>query len=154
HPPMHRVGLVTFNEPWLVAVALHELRELLARNAREHGRARNLVAIEVQDRQHCTVTRRVQELVRVPSGSERTGLGLTVADDARGDEAGIVEHGAKRMRDRVTELAALMNRARHLGRDMAWNATRKRELAKETLQAGLVARNIGIQLAIRAFKIC
>jgi hypothetical protein len=49
----------------------------------------------VEDRQHGAVGRRVEELVAVPAGGERAGLGLAVADDAGDDQVGIVERRAE-----------------------------------------------------------
>ena len=77
-----------------------ELPELLARNAREHGRACDLVAVQVQDRQHGAVARRVDELVRMPAGRERTRLRFAVADDAGDDQVGVVEDRAVGVRER------------------------------------------------------
>ena len=51
-------------------------------DAREDRRVGDLVAVEVQDRQHGAVACRVEELVRVPAGRQRPGLRLAVADDA------------------------------------------------------------------------
>jgi hypothetical protein len=45
----------------------------------------------MQDRQHGAVGYRIEELVRVPCGGQRTGLRLAVADDAGDYEIGIVE---------------------------------------------------------------
>jgi hypothetical protein len=50
----------------------------------------------------------MQELVGVPARRERTRLGLAIADDARDDELRIVECGAERVRQRVTELASFV----------------------------------------------
>ena len=60
------------------------------------------------------VAARAEELVRVPARRERPRLRLAVADDARDDEIGIVEHRAERVAERITQLAALMDRARAL----------------------------------------
>ncbi len=126
---------------------------LLARNAREHGRACDLVTVEVQDRQDRTVPRRIQELVGVPARGERARLRLAVADDARRDQPRVVEHRAVRMLERVTELAAFVDRPRHLGRHVTRYSARKRELPEQPLHAGFVHRNIRIQLAVRAFQV-
>ena len=83
-----------------------------SRDAREEAGVGDLVAVQVQDRQHRAVARRVEELVRVPAGGERAGLGLAVADDAGDDQVGVVERGAVGVRQRVAELAALVDRAR------------------------------------------
>lgn len=61
----------------------------------------------------------------MPRGRERPGLRLAVADHASHDQARIVEGGAESVHQRVTQLAALMDRARRLGRDMAGDAARK-----------------------------
>ena len=68
--------------------------QLVARDAGEHGRVGDLVAVEVQDRQHRAVACRVEELVRVPARGQRPGLGLAVADDAGDEQVGVVERGA------------------------------------------------------------
>ena len=69
----------------------------------------------MQDRQHRAVGARVEELVRVPAGGERPGLGLAVADDAGDEQVGVVEGGAVGVGERVAELAALVDRARVSG---------------------------------------
>ena len=66
----------------------------------------------MQDRQHRAVGDRVEELVRVPGGGERAGLGLAVADHAGDDQVGVVEHRAERVAERVAQLAAFVDRAR------------------------------------------
>ena len=63
--------------------------------------------------------RGVQELVRVPARRERSGLGLAVADHAGDEQVGVVERRAVRVRERVAELAALVDRAGRLRRDVA-----------------------------------
>jgi hypothetical protein len=60
-------------------------------DAREDGRIGDLVAVEVEDRQHGAVADRIDELVGMPGGGERPGLRLAVADHARDDELGVVE---------------------------------------------------------------
>ena len=75
----------------LVSIAAHQRLELVLRDAGEDGRVRDLVAVQVQDRQHCAVGTRVQELVGVPARRERAGLGLAVADDAGNQQVRIVE---------------------------------------------------------------
>ena len=67
----------------------------------------------------------------MPARRERARLGLTVAHDARDDEIGIVERGAERVADRVPELAAFVDGARRLGRDVTRHTAGKRELAEQ-----------------------
>ena len=62
-------------------------------------------------------------------GRQRAGLGLAVADDAGDDQVRVVEGRAVGVRQRVAELAALVDRAGRLGRDVAGDAAGERELA-------------------------
>ena len=150
---VHRRGLVAFDEIRRVAVASKERVELLAADAREHRRSGDLVAVEVQDRQHGAVVRRIEELVGVPGGGQRPRLRLAVADDAGDEQVGVVEGGAVRVRQGVAELAAFVHRARRLGRVVAWNAAGEGELGEESLQARFILGDLGIDLAVRAFEV-
>jgi hypothetical protein len=136
-----------------VAVTLEQRDELGLRDPREHGRVRDLVAVQVQDRQHDTVGLGVDELVRVPARRERAGFSLAVADDAAHDQPGVVEDGAVGVRQRVAELAALVDRPGRLGRGVARDPARERELAVELLQAGLVERDVRVQLAVGPLEV-
>src|SRR5207247_7879264 len=100
-------------------------------NASEHGRIRDLVPIQMQDRDYGSVTRRVDELRRVPARRERPGLRLSVADDAEHHKVRIIEGGTVGVRQRVAELAALVDGAGGFGRDVARAASGKRELPKQ-----------------------
>ena len=71
------------------------------------------------------------------------GLGLAVTDDAGHDEIGVVERGAMGVREGVAELAALVDRARGLGRDVAGHAAREREPAEQVLHPGRVPGHAG-----------
>ena len=71
----------------LPAVAAQQLLELVAPDPRQQGRVGDLVAVQVQDRQHGAVVHRIEELVRMPGGRQRPGLGLAVADDAGDDQS-------------------------------------------------------------------
>ena len=150
---VHGVRLVALDEQRPVAVALEERDELVLRDAREDGRVRDLVAVQVQDRQHRAVGLRVEELVRVPARRERPGLRLAVADDARDEQVGVVERGAERVRERVAELAALVDRARRLGRDVARDPAGERELPEEPAQSFLVVADVRVDLAVRALEV-
>ena len=55
----------------LIAHAVEELVELFVGDAGQDGRVGDLVAVEVQDRQHDTVGARVDELVGLPAGGQR-----------------------------------------------------------------------------------
>ena len=141
------------DEERLVAVAAHELAELCLGNARENGRARDLVAVEMQDRQHRAVGTGIQELVGVPTRRERAGLGLAVADDAGNEQVGVVVRRTVRMHECVAELTAFVDRAGCFRRDVARDPTGKRELAEELAQTFLVLTDVGVHLAVGSFEI-
>ena len=153
HQLMHCRGIVAFDEMRKVAVAAHEMVELVVRNAREHGRIGDLVAVEVQDWQHGAVARGIEELVGMPARGERPRLGLPVTDDAGDDQVRIIESRAMRVRKRIAEFAAFVDRAWRLGRHMARNSAGKRKLGEEALHALLVPGNIRIDFAVGPLEI-
>src|ERR1035438_2007884 len=79
-------------------------------DAGQHGWVANLVAIEVQDRQHGSVGNWVQKLVGLPCGGQRPRFRFAVADNARDDQTGIVECRPESMADRIPQFAAFVNR--------------------------------------------
>jgi len=111
-----------------VAVTRQESVELLGRDPCKHGRIRDLVSVQMQDRQHRAVDPRVQELVGMPTRCERSGLGLAVSDDAGDEQVGVVEGGAVGVCEGVAELSALVDRAGRLRRGVARDSAREREL--------------------------
>ena len=135
------------------AVAVEERVELVVGDAGEHRRVRDLVPVQVQDRQHGAVADRVQELVRVPRRRERARLRLAVSDDARDNQVGVVVGGAVGVRERVAELAALVDRAGHLGRGVARDPPREGELAEELLHALGVLGDVRVQLVVRPLEV-
>ena len=122
-------------------------------NAGEHGRVRDLPAVQVQDREDGAVPRRVEELVRVPARRHRPGLGLAVADDAGDEKLRVVEGRAEGVRERVSELAALVDRPRRLGRDVAGDAAGEGELAEQPPQALRVLGDALVELAVGALEV-
>ena len=150
---VHGVGLVAGDEDRVIPVPVEEREELALGDAREHRRVRDLVAVQVEDRQDRPVALRIDELVGVPARRERPGLRLAVPDDAHGKQIRVVEHCAVRVRKRVAELPALMNRSRRLRSDMARDAAWKRELPEQTAEPLFVLADVGVQLAIRSFEV-
>ncbi len=153
HRLVHRHRIVAFDEPGRVAEAGEVGLELGAGDSRQHRRARDLVAVEMQDRQHRAVARRIEELVRLPACGERSRFCLAVADDAGHQQFRIVEGGAVRMRERVAELAALVNRPGRFRGDVARDAAGKGKLLEEVLHPGFVLRHLRIALGVGAFEI-
>ena len=146
-------GSSPVDEARRVAVALEQRAQLVLGDAGQHRRVGDLVAVEVQDRQHGAVARRVEELVRVPARGQRPGLGLAVADDAADEQVRVVERGAVGVHERVAELAALVDRARRLGRDVARDAAGEGELAEQLAHALRVARDVRVDLGVGALEV-
>ena len=153
HELVHLHRVVALDEIRRVTVAAKQRFQFVVRNARQHRRAGNLVAVQMQDRQHRAVVHRIEKLVRVPAGGERAGFRFAIADDAGDEQVGIVERRAESVRQRVTQLAALMNRAGCLRRDVARNAAGKGELFEQPLHPVFILRDVGIDFAVGAFQV-
>ena len=93
------------------------------------------------------------ELVGVPAGGQRPGLGFTVADDARDEQVGVVERGAVRVHEGVAELAALVDGAGRLGSDVARDAAGEGELPEQSAQAFRVLRDVRVGLGVGALGV-
>src|SRR5439155_15506708 len=145
---MHLRRLVPLDEVGMIAAAAQELLQLLATDACRDGRVGDLIAIEVQNRQNGPVASRIEELVAVPPGRERSGLRLAIADNAGNQEIRVVEDGAVSMTERVAQLASFMDGTGRFRRHMAGNAAGKGELLEEPLQSWFILCHVGIQLAV------
>src|SRR5256885_8314722 len=89
----------------------------------------------------------------MPACGQWTGFGFAVANNARGDQVGIVEYRPISVCKRITQLASFMYRARRFGGDVAWNAAGKRKLLEQPLHPTGVLRDVRINLAVRSFQI-
>ncbi len=121
-------------------------------DAGEDGGVGDLVAVQVQDGQHRAVGLRVYELVELPAGGERAGLGLAVAHYAGGDEPGVIGDGAEGVREAVAQLAALVDGARGLGRDVRRDAAGEGELLEQPLHALAIAGYVRVDFLIAAVQ--
>ena len=153
HASVHVGGLAAFEDARSVAIALKQAEQLVLVDARQKAGIRDLVAVEVQDRQHGAVGGRVEELVRVPTCGAGPGLGFAVADDAAGDQVGVVEDGAVGVQQAVSELAALVDRSGRFGRRMARHAIRPGELVEQLPETGDIEGDLGVELAVGAFEV-
>src|SRR5579872_7540033 len=116
---MHGRWIVTLDEIRLVATALEQLRQFLMADASQDGWTGDLVPVQMEDRDHGAIARGVEKLVGMPARRERASLRFAVANHAECEQIGIVERGAIGVQQRVTQLAAFVNRARRLGSNMA-----------------------------------
>ena len=138
----------------LVAVADHQGPQFVLGDAGQHRRIGDLVAVEVQDRQHHAVLGGVAEFVGVPSGGQRTGFGFAVADHGRHQQVGVVERGPVGMRQRVAELTPLVDRAGSLGCHVRGNTAGERELPEQPAHPLGVGGDVGVDLAVGAVQVC
>ena len=152
HLLMHLGRLAALHEARLPAAAPEEALHFLMAHAGEDGGVGDLEAVQVQDGQHRAVGNGVHELVAVPGGSQRAGLGLAVAHHAGGDQAGVVRHGAEGVGQRIAQLAALMDGAGGLRRHMAGDTAGEGEPLEELFHAVLIPGDIGIDLGIAAVQ--
>jgi len=130
HPLVHRLGLIAFDEVGRVSITAKQRLQLVAADAGQHCRAGDFVAVQVQDGQHRPIMDRIEKLVRVPTGRQRSGLGLAVADHADDQQIGIVERRAVGMGQGVAQFSAFVDRPGRFGRGVAGNSTRKGKLGK------------------------
>ena len=85
------VGIVSLNEIGSVTVTPEELVQFFMTDASQHGGSGYLVTIQMQDGQYGSITNRIEEFVRVPTGGHWTGFRLTVTNNAGYYQAGVVE---------------------------------------------------------------
>lgn len=152
HGAVHLGRVVTGHVNRRVAVAPHQRVEFRPGKAGQDGGIGDLVAVEVEDRQHGPVVDGVEELVGVPGGGQRPGLRLAVADHTHDHQAGVVERRAVGVGEAVAQLAALVNGARDLRGDVTGHTTREGELAKHPLHAGEIHGDVRIDLAVGALQ--
>src|SRR6202011_5626349 len=101
------------------------MAQLALGDSRQHRGVCDLPAIQVEDGKHGAVGDRVEELVRMPAGSEWARLRFTVPNHTEDLEVRVVEGGAIGMRKRVPQLAPFVDRSGRLRRIMAGDATRE-----------------------------
>ena len=150
---MHRLRVVARDDVWLVAVGVEQRGHVVVGLPPEHRGAADLVAVEVEDRQHGAVAGRVEVADRLPRPFERPGLGLAVADHARRDQVRVVEHRAEGVHERVAQLAALVDRAGCGHADVAGHATGGRELPEQVAHARGVEGRVGVDLGVGALEV-
>ena len=89
----------------------------------------DLVAIEMQDRQHRAIGHRIEKFVGMPGRRQRPGFRFAVADHASNDQIRIIEHRAERMAQRIPQFAAFMNRPRASPARHGWESRRETKTA-------------------------
>jgi hypothetical protein len=147
---VHVGGVVAGHQHRVPAVAAEHHVEVVLGYSYEHCGVGDLVAVQVQHREHRAVPARVEEPAAAPGRGQRPRLRLAVADDGGDHEIWVVEGSAEGVGERVPELTALVDRAGHLGGDVARDTAGKAELLEQPLHARLVQGGAGIGLGPRA----
>ena len=150
---VHQLGIIALHRVRRVPVAAQQRLELIVRDPGQHRRVGDLVTVQVQDRQHRPVPGRIEELIRVPAGSQRPGLGLAVADHARHEQVRVVERRPVGMHERVPELAALMDGARRLRRHVRGDAAGEGELPEQPGHPRGVLGDARVELAVGSLEV-
>src|SRR5277367_1246569 len=150
---MHALGFVTLDKVWFVAISGEQMSQFFITETPKHGRICDLVAIQMQDGQYRTVPSRIEKLIGMPTGGQRTGFGLTVSDNAAGQQIRIIENRPIGMRDGVPQFPAFVNRPWSLRRSVAWDSPGKRELLKQFAHPLFVLLNVRIELSVSALEI-
>ena len=150
---VHRRRIVARDDDGVVPVGAEQADDVFVVGAAEHRRSADLVAVEVEDRQHRAVAVRVEEAHALPRALERTRLGFAVADHARHDQVGVVERGAEGVHERVAELAAFVDRPRCRRAHVARDAARRRELTEEARHAVFVLCDVRVDLGVGALEV-
>src|SRR5262249_8313725 len=136
-----------------VAVGLQQSRDLIVAGATEHRRAADLVAIEVEDRQHRAVAGRVEEARALPGAGQRAALSLAGANHRGDDQGPIVACRSERMGQHIAQLSALVDRPRSLHADVAWDPARRGETAAQAAQPTEVLADVGVDLAVGPLEV-
>src|SRR5919202_3084211 len=150
---MHGFEIGAFHEVWFVAIADEQAFYFLMTNSRQDCRVSNLVAIEVQDRQYCTIPYGVEELIGVPSCSEGTSFSFPISYDTANYQVRVIKGSPVSMRNRITQFTTFMDRARSFRGDVARNSTREGELLEQLLHPTGVLGNVGVVLAVGTFQV-
>ena len=89
----------------------------------------------------------------MPARRERSRFRFPIAYDATDQQFGVIKRGAVGMGDGIAQLSTLVDRAGRLRRHVARNPARKGELLEEALHALFGLLDVGIEFAVRSFKI-
>ena len=154
HGGSHRIAQPpAFHEMRRPSVAGEKRAQFLVVHRTEDRGIGNLVAVDMQDRQHRAALRGIEKFRAMPCRRRRPGLRLAIADDARDEQAGIVKGRAESRRQRVTEFAAFVNRPRQAGIKVVRKTARPRKRADELFHARGIVRQLGVKFAQASFEI-
>src|SRR6185503_8765722 len=126
--------------------------QLIRRNQGKESRARDLCAIQVENREDGAIARGIEKSVGMPTGGAGTCFGFAVTHHAAGEKIRVIENSPISMKKGIPEFSPLIYRSRRFGSHMTGDASGKRELTEQTPHSVDVLRNGGIEFGIRAFQ--
>ncbi|EFH27144.1 hypothetical protein GVAMD_0243 [Gardnerella vaginalis AMD] len=138
---------------WFITHAVEELMKLLIGNTGKNCWVSNLIAVQVQDWKHDTIGTWVHKLVGLPTGSQRTGLSFTIANDCWNEQAWVVHNSAVSVRKCVTKLATFVDGTWGFRSEVRRNTAWVRELTEELLQTSFVLSNLWIVLSVSTVEV-
>ena len=123
HQPVHRHGIVAFDEVRFPAATVEEIDQFLVGHASEDSRVGNFISIQIEDGQYDTVCNRIDEFIALPRRCQRSRFGFAITYDSSGNQVGIVKNSPTGVGNRITQFAAFMDGARCFRSAVAGHAT-------------------------------
>ena len=153
HGPVHGDRITAFHKQGLPAVAPQQQLQFLMGDPGQQGWISDLVAVEVQHRQHGTVHLGIEELVDVPGGCQGTRFRFAIAHAGQGDHLRIVKHRSAGVGEHVAQFPSLMNGARGFWGAVGSDVAREGKLFEETPHPLRILALVWVDLAVGAIEI-
>src|SRR5208337_1834251 len=153
HRLVHALVIAAFHKIRSVPITDEQRLQLVVADTRQDCGVVDLVAIQMQDRQHRPVDDRVEEFVAVPAGGEGPRLGLAVANHHEGDQVRVVVGRPVSVRDAVAQFAAFVDTAGGFWRGVAADAAREGKLLEKALQPRCVFALFRVDLGVRPLEV-
>src|SRR5208282_1607799 len=153
HRLVHALRVAAFDEVGGITVTDEQCLQFFVTDPGKQGGVVNLVAVEMQNRQHGAVGDRIDKFVAVPTGRKGASLGLAVTHHHESDQVRAVVNCPVRVRYAVSELTALVDASRRFRGGMAADTARKTELFEEALHPGEVLTLVRIYFRVRSLEV-
>src|SRR5215510_8354347 len=115
---MHEFRFITLDKIEPVTIAGKKMSQLLVAQTAQDRRIRDFVAVQMENGKDCSILCRIEKLVGMPAGRERTRFALSIANHAASDQSGIIKDCTICMDQRIAQFSAFVNRAGSLGGGM------------------------------------
>ena len=144
--------LCSVNNARLITVAAKERHQFVITHSAKNSRCRNLITVEVKNRQYYAIFARVKQLIEMPSASRRPGLGFAVTNQTSYRQIRIIHRRTITSAERVTKFTALENHARRLGIRMTRKTVRPAKFAAQFANTIQVSLHRRIKISKRTFQ--